>query len=890
MHSYFRLRTLVSAGAALLLVSSSSLFSATTTIYNETFEGYSGAVSSLDATNKATWGDPAVAFADIDPVGGVAGSGIQLQNFDTHSGTNAAIFRSGTSASVNLLGVRSGSKYQLDFWIKVVKGTGDRNFYIILRGEGADINADDYIAYRSDRAATTNIFYYDGIGPGAAAWVNTGASHIEGAWQHHRMVINTAAQTMDLFIDDMATPVVSGVDLARVEIPVPTLLILSHEGNSADDGYFLVDDVSLTVDDSRDLATTFTDGFESYPARTSTEDDADPQGPWITVEVDGTGSGKERAPTKIQVVDSTVVPPHSGSKCLKLEGGQRAGVSFAWGTPPKSDVQITWWARVPASVKGTTANYLRMSLYGAENGSSYAGDNALLGYGSRDGSIGDETSLTYYVGSGWKDTTVDYTPDTWEEYRLVTHTAQGLYTIIKNPSSATPVVVVDRAPFIGSAATWTPVFMAGWSSSNGSGHPPVYIDDIEIKSLVANAEPLGEPYKVQFDSTRFTNVTTLVLTNQPVGTVAVDPRDKSTILFTLDVAGGSIFQAKKTASGKWTIDTKPVATGLDRPSGMTVAADGTIWWTHDYTMAIMRLKAPWSNNTPETVISDFGAVGVDDDPIDVTIAPANFNGSIGKPGMVIVADRGSDGDAFNALYYVDPATTELNQTGYSNFLINPTATELSTQNLNAITALPQTGEVVTLSEDGFITAVNADGTYRYISTTTLWTSTTGTPSASGIAVDPKTGRIWVADDTLNQIWSIAPDAASADRQEVSFPLTDVQRPDRQIDFHDPGMTFAPDGSFMVVTDTSTANGGGRIFVFHNDAPAPVAFKITGITRNAQGVQLSWEAAGTAKYKVQRTSNLGIGSFTDVSDVLTGTQFTDATPPTDGAYYRVVVVP
>ena len=30
-----------------------------------------------------------------------------------------------------------------------------------------------------------------------------------------------------------------------------------------------------------------------------------------------------------------------------------------------------------------------------------------------------------------------------------------------------------------------PVFMAAWSSSNGTGHPPVYIDDVEIKALSA---------------------------------------------------------------------------------------------------------------------------------------------------------------------------------------------------------------------------------------------------------------------------------------------------------------------------------------------------------------------------------------------------------------------
>jgi len=181
-------------------------------------------------------------------------------------------------------------------------------------------------------------------------------------------------------------------------------------------------------------------------------------------------------------VNAAVVTPHSGNNCLKLEGGQRANVSFAWGVSPQQDVQVTWWARVPASVDGQTATYLRMSLYGAENGNMVAGDNALLGYGSRDATVGDETSLTYY-NAGWVDSTIDYTPDTWEQYQLTTDTAAGVYTIVKNPSSASPEVIVDQLPFIGGTVSWNPVFMAAWSSSNGSGHPPVYIDDIEISSF-----------------------------------------------------------------------------------------------------------------------------------------------------------------------------------------------------------------------------------------------------------------------------------------------------------------------------------------------------------------------------------------------------------------------
>ncbi len=882
----------------LLLAGAMTAFgtSAAVTIYRDDFEAYANVATNLDDTADA---DPARAdlvMSDDNPVGGTNETGIQVINWQAHAGTNALLVRSGSEMQAHFYGATSGSRYQLDFWLYTAKGSGDRNFYFILRGEGSDSNGDDYLAYRSDRGATTSIWYYDGVGPGAAAWVNTGASHTDNAWQHHRIVIDPNALTFNLYLDNMDTPVLEGAELSRCEIAVPTVLRIVHEGNSADDGYFILDDISLTVEDGRDLAATFTDGFESYTGRKAAEDDADPAGPWITTEVDGTGSGKERMPAKVQVVGTDVVTPHAGTKCLKIEGGQRAGVSLAWGVPPQSDVQITWWARVPASVAGTTANYLRMSLYGAEDGNAISGDDALLGYGSRQPGLGDETSLTYYT-TAWVDTGIDYTPDTWEEYRLITHVSQGKYTIIKNPSSANPEIVVDRGAFIGTATRWNPVFMAAWSSSNGSGHPPVYIDDIEVKSLVSNADPLPDPYTVTYSGTRFTNSTILALSG-PIGDVAVDPRDNSTILFAVDSASaGAIYRAQKTASATWTVDTNAVVAGLSNPSGLVIAADGTLWWTHDYTMALMRLKWPWSNNVPERMIMGFGdpaAATTDDDPIDLAIAPAGFNGSIGKPGMIIVADRGTDGDPNNAVYYFDPASTVVDQTDYMNYLVAPPTGDLGAGNLNAITSLPQYGEVVTLSQDGYITAINGDGQCRNIWPPTLWSDLNGpAPSGSAIAVDPTTGRLWIADDLLDEIWSVSADRVSPtpDQKELAFPLTNAARPERQIDFNDPGMAFAPNGDFMVVSDTSTANGGGRLLIFHNEVAVPPRFRIQSVTLTATEVQLKWEAVPNATYRIQRSARLDdLAGFQDIASGLTAASFADTNAPAGAAFYRIIAVP
>ncbi len=402
--------------------------------------------------------------------------------------------------------------------------------------------------------------------------------------------------------------------------------------------------------------------------------------------------------------------------------------------------------------------------------------------------------------------------------------------------------------------------------------------------------PGTKSYTPTIHGNRFTNYTEVVVGGS-VGAVTVDPRDNKTILFTQDSAAGGIFKATKVADGTWSVEETPIAPGLDRPSGMVIQTNGTLWWVHDVTMALMRLKEPWTANTPETVITNFGYAVGDDDPIDLTITPPTFNGSIGRPNWVAIADRGCDDNAQMAVLQVDPDTAPVFDI-YANFLVPPTPSGLGWGDLNAIDSLPVSGELVTLSADGFITAVDGNGYTRYILPTTFW-PLGSTPAGAALAVDPLGNRIWVADDTLDEIWSIDPSLAgqTADRKELTFPLTDPAKTYRAIDFHDPGMAFAPNGDFLVVADSNTAGGGGRLLIFHNEAHALPSFKITSATKTEQGIELNWEAAGSAKYVVQRASNVADpAGFQDVSDELTVTRFTDTNSVDGRAFYRVIVRP
>ena len=107
------------------------------------------------------------------------------------------------------------------------------------------------------------------------------------------------------------------------------------------------------------------------------------------------------------------------------------------------------------------------------------------------------------------------------------------------------------------------------------------------------------------------------------------------------------------------------------------------------------------------------------------------------------------------------------------------------------------------------------------------------------------------------------------------------------------MVFSPDGALLVLSDTSTVNGGGRLLIFHNETFAIPSFSVTNVARTPQGVALGWSAAGAVKYNVQRGVDVAnAASFQNIATNLNMMvlQFTDTNAPPANAFYRVVATP
>lgn len=922
------LKNLLAVAAVVAGCCALSAQAATVNVFTNSFDTFTDVATSLtdnaNANPPAAFGPNTVTVesdrANATPlaIGSFGGNGVQVINWDSASAPNSILLRPGAIIHCNFH-PRSGTNYTLEWKMKTKKSTtSNRGFRISLRSQGADINADgtDFVIWRTMQTETTNavagnsgiegVDYfqsYNGIAgtPGSVNWVtmtNAGTGLREGipnnVWQSYKVVADSVGRTWALYINGA---LVNGTNYcARQADMIPAAIRFENEGANNKD-YFLVDDINLTVDGNLvDLNSPIVEGFESYPARTSPTDDADPQGPWVVAEVVGTGAGALADLTKVQVVDSSVTAPRSGTKSLKLEGGQIAGASVAWGATPQTDVKITWWQKVPSTSAGNTM-YLRVSVYGWETRTSAASDSLLFGSGHRSSApTGTTDSLFGFnrmmaSGNGaWLDSLATYTADTWEEYQLTTDLKHNTYTIVKNPSS-TPVVIVADYPFIASVPVQN-MHTIGFSSSNGSGHPPVYIDDITIESFENTAPAPARPYTPTITGTRFTNYTVLTVPSHVVGGVAVDPRDNSILFATDEWDISSIWRAQKVASGNWVLDAAPIVTGLDRPTALTVETNGTIWWVHSQIQSVRRLKEPWASSVIEEVVSDFATTNnVSDQPVGLTFMVTN------GVSMLAVLDRRNDNVANrNAITLVDPTSTSLNQVGYTNYLVPPSTSALSggpTYPASAIATLSVSNEVVTtVLNDGWISAVNSSGAIRYIPTTAA-----AITDVRGIAVDPTDNRIWIVgnDPTTPdlaktaQIWSFDSDTGASSAQEITFPRVGggtADRPDRRIVLHEGGMAFSTNGNFLVVGDASFLSGGGRLVIFHSEPFVIAPVSITSVTRSGGNVDLTWTSGGGVNYVVQRSTTVD-GTYTTISPVLTSTQYTDAGSPADNAFYRVL---
>jgi hypothetical protein len=307
------------------------------------------------------------------------------------------------------------------------------------------------------------------------------------------------------------------------------------------------------------------------------------------------------------------------------------------------------------------------------------------------------------------------------------------------------------------------------------------------------------------------------------GDIAFDAGDNSKMYIAKDDTtgnGGGIYRIDKNPDGSYAVGEKIVS--VDQPCSLTFTSDGLLWWIRDGAgstsnpyfakVATPRNGAPY---TTTGIVSNFGTATADDDPFVIRTVPAGFaNGTTLLAGDLLIADAGADDDKTNAIYVYSPSNPVGSPTSY-NTTFFPKVTDTTDNNINDMEFSADGTKLYLAYDKGQIVEVDNTGTVlRQLAPFGVNFS-----NIDAIGVNPVDGRIWVADDNLDQLWSFDPVTEEAVK-EVQFHLPGERRPDFQINFHDPSLTFSPDGQRLVVTDTGNdgVSADGWIWVFDVSLP------------------------------------------------------------------------
>ncbi|MEP0843658.1 MAG: hypothetical protein HRF43_13220 [Phycisphaerae bacterium] len=389
--------------------------------------------------------------------------------------------------------------------------------------------------------------------------------------------------------------------------------------------------------------------------------------------------------------------------------------------------------------------------------------------------------------------------------------------VILNPASAVTSVNIPNL---------TGTFLFALKVNDGQAENNVMISEVMF-AVPAEATieiPLGSYFK---------SGQSLFMARTP-GDIVFDTGDSDRLYVVNDdtvANGGGVYRIDMSLDGSYAVGERVLA--LDGISSIAMTADGVLYWLRDGAGSAAspyfgKLATP--RNGPPYVstglISNF-ANTADDDPFCMRVVPAGFAGPNVQPGDVLIGDAGADADANNAIYVYRPPNPPANPTAYTTLFMD-TATlaainSSARNNLNDMEFSADGTRLYLAFDDGKIVAVDSSGAV----TNTFLPTGVAFNNVEGIGVNPVDGRIFVADDDLDQIWSFDPNAPDGiggqARKEVQFRLPGESRPNFQINFHDPTLTFSPDGKRLVVTDTGldAVTADGWIWVLSVDAPPPM---------------------------------------------------------------------
>jgi len=259
----------------------------------------------------------------------------------------------------------------------------------------------------------------------------------------------------------------------------------------------------------------------------------------------------------------------------------------------------------------------------------------------------------------------------------------------------------------------------------------------------------------------------------------------------LNPKDGAIYVGTRVPSrGVYRIDAFGLDTKLASASyvaGMLVAPNGDLFWSEDHGGYIYRIK--YKTTTKQTWVSGFHSG--DDDPVGMSIAPANHTSALLKPGEAMVVDRGYNGA--DEIWKWTPATTQGEVQVHKDNGTLSNALDVAIDKV-AIYVVDDgssgAGKIYTVGTGGKLTALK---------------TASAIAQPIGISVEASTGELLIADQSTSKILRVSPTSGKV--STVISGLT--MKGDNWA-----GIQLTPDGKQLVVT------GKDMIYVFARCAISP----------------------------------------------------------------------
>ncbi len=256
----------------------------------------------------------------------------------------------------------------------------------------------------------------------------------------------------------------------------------------------------------------------------------------------------------------------------------------------------------------------------------------------------------------------------------------------------------------------------------------------------------------------------------------------------------------------------------NKPTGVAVASDGTVYVSYDGTPAVYKVENASGSQTTTRILSNYGNTSADDDIGDIGVVKPGFGGGYAADSDIVLFDCGLDDDANSAVSVLDQSTGNITTLWDSGSTVNTIRGDTSSFDGYAYFV---NYDMPTADSGGgvmrkYINRINGSGVLERIFLDIDPSEVTKIDSA--VAINQADGSFWMAvNNGTHDVYRV--DVANAVPQGGNDYLADItlEIGDLGYDVPNYSMAISPDGKLLAIGWDS---GVDRMYVYDISTISP----------------------------------------------------------------------